>query len=99
MSKPRVVILGLGIMGGGMARNALKAGLPVTVYNRTISKARDISGATVANTPREAAANADVIISMLADDNASRAVWIGRDGALSGATRGAVLVESSTVTV
>lgn len=86
-------------MGGGMARNAIKAGFPVTVYNRTIEKAKAIEGATIAKTPREAAAGADVIVSMLADDNASRALWLGPDGAISGAARGAVLVECSTVTV
>jgi 3-hydroxyisobutyrate dehydrogenase len=53
----------------------------------------------VTTTPRDAAARADVVLSMVADDAASRAVWLGDDGALAGATRGAVLVESSTLTV
>ncbi len=53
----------------------------------------------MAATPREAAAGKQVIISMLADDAASRAIWLGPDGALAGAMRGAVAVECSTVTV
>lgn len=95
-----IAVLGLGIMGSGMARNILKAGFPLTVYNRTREKAQPLAeaGATVANTPREAAQSADVIISMVADDTASRTMWLGDDGALAGAKQGAVLIESSTLT-
>ena len=53
----------------------------------------------MAASPREAVAGADVVLSMVADDAASRAVWLGEDGALAGAARGSVLVESSTLTV
>jgi 3-hydroxyisobutyrate dehydrogenase len=101
MSKPRVAILGLGIMGSGMAGRLLSAGFPLTVYNRNREKAAPFSGAgaVVAASPREAAARSDIIISMVADDGASRAVWVGEDGALSGASQGSVLIESSTLTV
>ena len=51
-----------------------------------------------AKTPREAVKGADIIISMVADDQAARAVWLGEDGALAGAKKSAVLVESSTIT-
>jgi 3-hydroxyisobutyrate dehydrogenase len=87
-------------MGIGMAKNLLKAGFPLTVYNRTRSKAEPLAdlGATIADTPKDAARDADVILSMLADDSASRLVWTGDKGAISGAKPGAVLVESSTVT-
>lgn len=96
----RIALLGLGIMGSGMAHNLLKASFPLTVYNRTRSKADDLAaaGAAVADTPRDAAANADVVISMVADDAASRALWLGDNGALAGAPRDAVLIESSTLT-
>jgi 3-hydroxyisobutyrate dehydrogenase len=96
----RVAILGLGTMGVGMARNLLKAGFSLTAYNRTRAKADPLAvdGARIADTPREAVHDADVIISMLSDENASRATWIGEHGALNGAKPGAVLVESSTVT-
>ncbi len=96
-----VGLLGLGIMGGGMAQNLLKAGFPLTVYNRTRAKADPLAalGARVAGTPREAAANADIVIAMVGDDMASRAVWLGADGALAGARAGAVLVECSTLSL
>jgi len=100
-SKPRVGILGLGIMGSGMAGRLLSAGFPLAVYNRSREKAAQLgrAGAFVATTPREAAARAEIVISMVTDDNASRAIWFGENGALSGMTRGAVLIESSTLSV
>lgn len=99
-AKPKVAFLGLGIMGSGMARRLLGAGFPMTVFNRTREKAASFAteGATVATSPREAAAGADVIITMLADDPAARGTWLGEHGALAGAARGALLIESSTVT-
>jgi len=101
MSKPQVAILGLGIMGGGMARRLLSTGFSVRVYNRRREKADSFAeaGAFVAGSPREAASGAEVIISMVADDTASRAVWLGDTGALAGASRGSVLIESSTLSV
>jgi 3-hydroxyisobutyrate dehydrogenase len=94
-----VTILGLGTMGAGMAANLLKAGFSLTVYNRTAAKAEPLltAGARLASTPAEAAKGASIVIGMLADDDASRAVWTGKDGALQGATQGAILIESSTV--
>ena len=101
MSKPRVAILGLGIMGSGMAARLLSADFPLTVYNRNREKAAPFEKARafVASSPREAAGRAEIIISIVADDAASRAVWLGEDGALAGASRGSVLIESSTLTV
>ncbi len=101
MSKPRVAILGLGIMGSGMAGRVLSAEFSLTVYNRNREKAAPFekNGAFVAASPREAAARAEIIISIVADDAASRGVWLGEDGALAGACRGSLLVESSTLTV
>jgi 3-hydroxyisobutyrate dehydrogenase len=96
----QIAILGLGTMGTGMARNLLRAGFSLTVYNRTRAKAEPLAtaGARIADTPREAVHNADVIISILSDEGASRAVWTGKHGALDAVKPGAVLVESSTVT-
>jgi 3-hydroxyisobutyrate dehydrogenase len=101
MSKPRVALIGLGLMGSGMARRLLGAGFPLTVYNRSPERAAPLEeeGARVAASPREAAGAADVIFSMVADDAASRSVWLGKDGALAGAARGAVLVDCGTLTV
>ena len=92
-----VALLGVGTMGAGMAANLLKAGFSLSVYNRTATKARAIDGARFASTPAEAVLDASVIISMLADDAASREVWLDENGALDAAADGAVLVESSTV--
>ena len=79
----KVALLGLGVMGNGIARNLLKAGFPLTVYNRTRAKAEPLAalGATVADSPREAAVDADIVIAMVGDDQASRAVWLGEGGA------------------
>lgn len=84
-----------------MSRRLRAAGFPVTVYNRTREKAAAViaAGADFADSPRAAAAGADVVFSMVADDAASRRMWLGDRGALAGARRGAVLVESSTLTV
>ena len=75
----RIAVLGLGIMGGGMATNWLRKGYPTAVWNRTPAKAEALiaEGAIVAATPAEAAKDADVIVAMVADDAASRAVWLG----------------------
>jgi 3-hydroxyisobutyrate dehydrogenase len=101
MQQTRVAMIGLGLMGSGMARRLLGAGFPLAVWNRNPERAKALAveGAHVAATPRDAASRADVVLSMVADDAASRAVWLGDNGALAGASRGAVLVESSTLTV
>jgi 3-hydroxyisobutyrate dehydrogenase len=100
LSKPRVALIGLGLMGSGMARRLLAAGFPLAVYNRTASRVAPLAaeGAQAATSPREAAAGAAVAISMVADDAAARAVWLGERGALDGLARGSVIVECSTVT-
>jgi 3-hydroxyisobutyrate dehydrogenase len=101
MSKPSVALLGLGIMGAGMARRLLSSNFPLAVYNRNREKAVSLrdAGAFVAATPREAASRAQIVFSMVSDDNASRDVWTGEDGALSGAGPGTICVESSTLSV
>lgn len=66
MTTPHVALLGTGIMGRGMARNIVEAGIPLTVWNRTPAKAADL-GADVARTPAEAVAGASVVITILAD--------------------------------
>jgi 3-hydroxyisobutyrate dehydrogenase len=99
VAKISVALLGVGTMGSGMGANLLKAGFPLTVYNRTPAKTEPLiaKGAKAANTPALAAKDAEIIISMLSDDAASQAAWMGANGALDGAKRGTVLVESSTV--
>ena len=107
MGKPRIAFLGLGIMGSGMARRLLVNGFPLTVFNRNPERSKPFAaeGAQVAGSPREAALDADVIVSMVADDNAARAMWLGEvqagqaNGALAAAKPGTVCIECSTVTV
>lgn len=88
-------------MGGGMSRRLLAAGFPVTVYNRSADRAAPLvaAGATAATSPRTAVAGAGIVFAMVADDAASRAVWLGPEGALAGVAAGAVVVECSTLTV
>jgi 3-hydroxyisobutyrate dehydrogenase len=96
----KVAILGLGTMGMGIARNLLKAKFHVVAYNRTRARAEPLAaeGARIANTPADAAREADVVVCMLSDDDASRATWTGENGALAAARPGCVLVECSTLT-
>lgn len=97
----RIAFLGLGMMGSGMARRLLGAGFALTVHNRTRAKAEELlaAGAAWADSPREAAADADAIITMVADDPASRSLWLGHDGILAGARAGALGLECSTISV
>lgn len=98
----KIAFLGAGMMGLPIARNFLHGGHEVTVYNRTLDKARSLEafGAVLAVTPKEAAAGADVIISSLTNDDASRATWDGPDGALQAELKsGAYAIEMSTVSL
>jgi 3-hydroxyisobutyrate dehydrogenase len=81
----KVAFIGLGNMGIGMAGRVLSAGLTLQVYNRTASRSRSLErlGARAFATPREACAGADAVISMVADDLASQAIWGGCDGVLA----------------
>ncbi|HYC81237.1 MAG TPA: NAD(P)-dependent oxidoreductase [Solirubrobacterales bacterium] len=95
----RVGFAGLGRMGAPMARNVLGAGFPLSVFNRTAEKAEALAadGASVAATPAELAADADVVVTMVADADAVRELLEGPDGILAGASPGLVLVEMSTI--
>jgi len=97
--KPSVGFIGLGLMGRPMAINLLKAGYAVTVWNRTRARAEELvaQGATLAATPRETAAHADVLFTIVSDPPAVEAILWGENGALAGLRKGCVLVDSSTV--
>lgn len=97
--KPKVGLIGLGLMGLPMGRNLLKAGFPLTVWNRTRSKAEQLEkeDAKVANSPREVAAASDVTFTIVSDPPALEQVLWGEPGALAGLRRGSVLIDSSTV--
>src|SRR5689334_7317329 len=97
----RISFLGLGIMGAAMARRLLDNGFELTVWNRNAARADALvtAGATRAATPADAARNADAVIAMLADDAASRVVWLGDAGALAAMNPGTLAIDSSTLTV
>jgi 3-hydroxyisobutyrate dehydrogenase len=99
MTAKSVALLGTGTMGFGMAGRLLTAGFTVAVWNRNAARAAPLveRGARLAQTPGDAATAADVIIAMVADDDASRAVWLGDSGALASAKSGAVLIDCSTL--
>ena len=101
--KPTVGLIGLGLMGGPMGRNLLRAGFPLVVWNRTKAKADDLvrEGAKLAANPREVAAQADVLITIVSDPPALEEVLFGakaaNSGALDGLRTGSTLIDSSTV--
>jgi len=94
-----VGFIGIGIMGGRMVKNVLKAGHAVRVYNRTREKAEALRavGAAVAGSPREATAGADAVITIVTDPPALAAVLEGPDGALASCRSGALVIDMSTV--
>lgn len=96
---PRVAFIGLGRMGHGMAGRYLDAGFNVTVWNRNKAKANDLiaRGARWATSPEDAAIDADAVVTMVADDDASREVWLTKDGAAATMKAGALAIECSTV--
>jgi len=97
----RITFLGLGLMGAAMARRLLDQGFELSVWNRNASRADTLvrAGARIVATPAEGARGADAVIAMLADDDASRSVWSGESGALAAMDRGALAIDSSTLTV
>jgi 3-hydroxyisobutyrate dehydrogenase-like beta-hydroxyacid dehydrogenase len=96
----RVGFIGLGHMGAGMARNLIKAGHEVTVYNRTPDRSAALAaaGARVAGTVAEAC-RGEAVMTMLANDNAVECLVLGRDGVLDSLRSGALHVSSSTISV
>ncbi len=82
----KIGIIGLGRMGTAIAKNILKSGFKVTVFNRSESKTTPLIdlGAIKARTPKEVALNSDIVVSSLRDNNAVLEVITGKDGILSG---------------
>jgi 3-hydroxyisobutyrate dehydrogenase len=95
----RVAFIGLGRMGHGMAGRYLEAGFTVSVWNRSRAKAEDLiaRGARWATSPEDAAIDADAVVTMVADDEASREVWLTKDGAAATMKAGTLAIECSTV--
>jgi 3-hydroxyisobutyrate dehydrogenase-like beta-hydroxyacid dehydrogenase len=97
----KIAFLGLGNMGTPMARNLLRAGNDVTVWNRTLSKAHELRAdhAKVADSVADATAGADVAITMLADDHAVSSAVLDAGGILDNLASGAVHISMSTISV
>lgn len=95
----KIALIGLGTMGIGMGGRLIGAGFPLTVYNRTPERAADLvkRGAKLASSPAEAAADAEIVFSMVSDDAVSRHVWLDKDGILTSAKPGTIGVECSTI--
>jgi 3-hydroxyisobutyrate dehydrogenase-like beta-hydroxyacid dehydrogenase len=95
----KIAFLGLGMMGGRMAARLLEAGHEVVVWNRTSARAASLArrGATVASSPAEAAAQAELAITMLSTPDALEQVVFGDDGLAQGLHPGQVLIDMSTV--
>ena len=95
----KVAFIGLGRMGHGMAGRYLDAGFSVAVFNRSRARAEDLiaRGARWASSPAEAADGAEAVVTMVADDEASRHVWLGQGGAATRMKPGALAIECSTV--
>lgn len=97
---PAVAVIGVGRMGGAMAKRFAAAGHEVVLWNRDRVKAEKVAGdigADVAATAAEAASASDVVITSLADDAAVRSVYLGESGVAAGIDRASVAVETSTV--
>ncbi|MGF1667728.1 MAG: NAD(P)-dependent oxidoreductase [Acidimicrobiia bacterium] len=99
MAAERIGYIGLGIMGGGMVANLLRAGHEVTVWNRTESKAEPLvaAGATLASSPAQVAASADIVMICVSDTPDVEQVVSGTHGVLDGLQTGALVVDHSTI--
>ena len=95
----RVGFIGLGLMGSGMSMNLLRAGFPLTVWNRTRSKMRALleAGAEGAGSPREVAERSDVVIDIVTDSPDVEEVLLGPNGVVHGAKPGTIVIDMSTI--
>src|SRR5262249_39791184 len=95
----KIGFIGLGIMGKPMARNLMRAGFEVVVYNRSRGPAEELAGegATVGHSPCDVAERCDITILMLPDSPDVEAVMIGPDGVLAGISKGKCVIDMSTI--
>ena len=98
-SQTRVGLIGLGLMGRPMGLNIVKAGFPLTVWNRTASRAEELlaAGAKLASSPHELASGCDLLMTIVSDPPALEEVLWGANGAMEGLRRGSTYIDSSTV--
>jgi len=95
----RVGFIGLGLMGSGMSMNLLKAGFPLTVWNRTRSKMKPLldAGAEGAGSPKEVAERSEVVIDIVTDSPDVEEVLLGPNGVVHGARPGTIVIDMSTI--
>ena len=95
----KIGFIGLGIMGKPMSLNILKAGLPLVVCSRTKAAVDELvaAGATAAPTPKEVAAQVDVVITMLPNSPEVKAVLLGANGVIEGARPGCIVADMSSI--
>ena len=95
----RVGFIGLGIMGGGMARNLLKNGFAVTVWNRSADKVTPIieAGTNAGDSPADVAAKSDIVITCVSDTPDVEAVILGENGVIHGLKAGGLVIDMSTI--
>ncbi len=99
MTKLRLGYIGLGRMGKPMAINLLKAGYPLIVHNRSRGKVKELVnlGALAATSPKQVAAESDVVFTNLPDTPDVLAVALGKDGIIEGAHKGLIYIDNSTI--
>lgn len=97
--RERIGFIGLGIMGRGMARNILKAGFPLRVWNRTASRMDELAaeGAGPASSPGDLAFHSDIIITCVSDTPDVEQVILGEGGVIHGARPGSLVIDMSTI--
>ena len=95
----RIGFIGLGLMGSGMSLNILKAGFPITVWNRTASRTEPLAkaGAKVAKSPREVAEQSDIVIDIVTDSKDVEEVLLGPNGVIHGVKPGTIVIDMSTI--
>ena len=95
----RIGFIGLGLMGSGMSMNILKAGFPLTVWNRTATRTEPLvkAGAKVAKSPKEVAENSDIIIDIVTDSKDVEEVLLGPSGVIHGVKPGTIVIDMSTI--
>ena len=98
-AKPNIAFIGLGNMGAPMAENLLKAGYALSVYDLSAEAMQRLqqAGASVADSPKEAASNAQVVISMLPAGQHVHSVYLGDNGLLAELPKGTLVIDSSTI--
>ena len=95
----KIGFIGLGLMGNPMAKNILKAGFPLTIYNRTLAKTKELKqlGAAVASSPKTLVEKADVIITMVTGPKDVESVLFGKNGVTKSNQKNLIVIDMSTI--